>query len=157
MATREAVALLARHYAGAKLTDTSTAAYLVTVDRAGWPHAAMISMGELVVRDDSGVALALWNGTRTTGHLVRTGRATLLVVLGEHAVRSRLNVRRVALADPPHQAIPLAYFVGSIEEAAAERAPYAQLASGITFSLADPGSVVPRWEATRTLLNSLLG
>jgi hypothetical protein len=151
-----AVELLADHYAEAALGDEGVAAHLVTVSEAGWPHAAMLSVGEIVVRADGRVALALWSGTRTTANVERTGQATLLVVLGRRAVRAYLALAPAAAA-PAVGKMPLAFFTGTVEEAVAEAAPYAELVDGVRFVLDRPERVLERWRTTREQLDGLLG
>jgi hypothetical protein len=155
-----ALALLAAAYGDenprATLADEEeTAAYLVTVGEDGWPHAAMLSVGELVVRANGACGLAMWARTRTTANLLRTSQATLLSVVDGQAVRAKLQVTRVpgGMAAGP---VELTYFTGVVAESVAESAPYAQLTAGVRFSLHDRDSVVLRWQETRGTLGSLL-
>ena len=151
-----ALELLAEHYGDNELVAGGTAAYLVTLGEEGWPHAAMVSVGEIVARADGRCAVALWDGTRTTSNLLRTGRATLLAVLAENAVRARLRLEAApevaALSDP----VALRCFSGTIDDAVAETAPYARVVDGLRFVLHEPESVLPRWRATREALRRLL-
>jgi hypothetical protein len=152
-----ALDLLAQHYDDTEPGVEGTAAYIVTVGEDGWPHAAMVSIGEVVVRADGRCAIALWEGTRTTTNLLRTGQATLLTVLSERAVRATLRLSAVTEPAPVAEpAVPLRCFVGSVEEAVAETAPYARLTNGIRFVLDEPATVLPRWQATRATLRRLL-
>lgn len=152
-----ALELLAQHYDDAEPGADGTAAYVVTVGEDGWPHAAMVSIGEVVVRADGRCAIALWEDTRTTTNLLRTGQATLLTVLSERAVRATLRLSAVTEDAPAAEtAVPLRCFVGTIGEAVADTAPYARVADGVRFVLHEPASVLPRWHATRATLRRLL-
>ena len=59
---------------------------------AGWPHLAMVSVGELVVAADGRLALALWPTSTCAANLARTGRATLAVVTDGLAFSLRCHV-----------------------------------------------------------------
>src|ERR1700751_4548701 len=59
---------------------------------AGWPHLAMVSVGELVVAADGRLALALWPTSTCAANLARTGRATLAMVTGGLAFSLRCHV-----------------------------------------------------------------
>jgi hypothetical protein len=53
---------------------------LITLDGAGWPRAAMLSLLEVVALDRSNVRMATWNDSTTTANLRRNGKVALLVV-----------------------------------------------------------------------------
>ena len=57
----------------------------LTVDEAGFPHAALLSRAELDVSADRSAVLAVVASTRTRAHLERDGRATLIAVGGTTA------------------------------------------------------------------------
>lgn len=144
------MAELTGFFDGARLRDKSnSASALLTVTRDGWPHAAMISVGELVVRSTGDVRLATWSRSRTTANIRRTGRALLQAVLGAHAIRARLGL--VAADDDGR----LTLFTGHLEELDEDVAAYATLLSGPTFRLHDPDDVLIRWEHTIERLQRL--
>ena len=53
---------------------------LITLDSAGWPRAAMLSLLEVVAADRSNLRMAPWNDSTTTANLRRNGKVALLVV-----------------------------------------------------------------------------
>jgi len=53
---------------------------LVTTDDTGWPHIALLSVGELVAIDSRTLRAGLWLGSTTTRNLSGTARALLAVV-----------------------------------------------------------------------------
>jgi hypothetical protein len=50
---------------------------LLTTDDAGWPHLAMLSVGEVVAMDDRTLRAGLWLHSSTSKNLTRAGRAML--------------------------------------------------------------------------------
>lgn len=146
----DTLAMVCRFFDGADLRDKSTqAASLLTTTADGWPHAAMISAGELVVRPDRTLGLATWSGSRTTGNARRTGHALLHVILEGHAIRVRMQLR------PEHDDGTLTLFSGQVLGLDEDIARYATLTSGATFALHDPTSVLARWAATVAQLQGI--
>lgn len=135
---------LLRFFDGTDLSaKQSLAAYLVTLTADRWPHAAMISAGELLLGQQD-ARLALWADSRTTQNVSREGRALLLAVLDGAAYRARLALQEAATQ-------PLAglqVFVGTIVDITVDHAPYAALEDGVRFRLRDPGETLERWERT---------
>jgi hypothetical protein len=130
---------------------SSLATYLVTVGGDGWPHSAMISVGELLIRPDGQVRLATWTRSRSTANVRRLGKAVLLIVLGGRAIRARLQLREVA--SDSH----LAYFAGAILSEDADASEYADLRSGVIFELNNRPETLARWANTLDRLRSLVG
>jgi len=118
---------------------------LATTDPDGWPRLALLSAGEIFTVDQTRLRIALWPESHTTANLTRTSRATLTFVHGKMAYNIRLRTCRGENLDTPG---PLAVFDGRIIEIRREVAPYAELESGITFSLPNEESTVDRWRDT---------
>ena len=53
---------------------------LVTVDRKGWPYAAILSYLEVLAPDRTNIRLAPWSNSTTTANIRSNGKVTLLVV-----------------------------------------------------------------------------
>ncbi|HEV7664153.1 MAG TPA: pyridoxamine 5'-phosphate oxidase family protein [Chloroflexota bacterium] len=125
--------------------DLNPAFLLVTADEAGWPHLAMLSLGELVAVDPHTLRAGLWLNSTTTRNLGRDGRALLAVVAEGNGYYVRLTASRGADLDlgPDGR---LAYFVLHIDEVLLDAAEYATLTSGVTFRLHQPKDVLPRWQ-----------
>lgn len=125
---------------------------LMTTSEDGWPHAAMLSVGELLAETDERLRIALHQGSRTEAGLRSSGRATLLAVVGERAYTLRLACRTLALlvVDGLH----LVAYVGAVEDVREHVAPYARLLHGIEFELTDP-SALERWARTVAELGAL--
>jgi hypothetical protein len=64
----------------------SQAIRISTVSEEGWPHAAMLSAGEMLALDASEVAMLLYEGSNTSRNLARDGRLTFTLPL-DHGLR----------------------------------------------------------------------
>lgn len=121
----------------------------------GWPHLAMVSVGELVVAADGRLALALWPTSTCAANLARTGRATLAVVADGLAFSLRCRVDEevpiTAGEDPPMRG-----FVLRVIAVTEDAAPYADLLTGVTYRLHDAQVTVTRWRRTRATLAAVL-
>ncbi|WP_049803310.1 hypothetical protein [Pseudonocardia dioxanivorans] len=122
---------------------------LLTVADGGWPHQALISVGEIVALDDVRLRLATWPASTATRNLLATGRATLVAVVDAEVFAVRVEVA------PRESGLELQVFDGRVVEARSDTAPYATVESGIRFRLHDPAAVSSRWRATRSALRSL--
>jgi hypothetical protein len=122
---------------------------------AGWPHLAMVSVGELVVAANGRLALALWPTSTCAGNLARTGRATLAVVADGFAFSLRCQVDD-ELPIPAGEDPAMRAFVLRVAAAIEDAAPYADLLSGVTYRLHDAEATVARWRRTRAALAEVL-
>jgi hypothetical protein len=116
---------------------------LLTVDEAGWPHVALLSVGEVVARSPRELRLALWPGTGTGANLARGGRATLAAFHAGSAYYATLRADRLADLDTPHG--PFAHFRATVREVRADTVDYADLLAGIQFRLKDQAGSIRRW------------
>jgi hypothetical protein len=120
---------------------------LLTTDQAGWPHMAMLSVGEVVAIDARTLRAAVWLHSSTSNNLTRDGRGVLSFVVDGRAYTVRLTATRVADLDPGSDG-QLAQFIFEVRDVREDTADYAQLISGVTFRLNEPDRVIPRWERT---------
>ncbi|WP_433945144.1 pyridoxamine 5'-phosphate oxidase family protein [Paenibacillus sp. SN-8-1] len=119
---------------------------LMTVSEDGWPHTAMISVGEIVAVSRGLLRLGLWPGTVTTGNILRTGKATLVAFYEGKAFYTRLQLRPLSeLTGAKH---PRQRFEAEVISCKADIAKYADIVSGVQIVLHDPEAVVTRWEET---------
>ncbi|MDW5596884.1 hypothetical protein VSS74_21230 [Conexibacter stalactiti] len=118
---------------------------LLTTRADGWPHQAMLSVGEVVCAPgaDDLLTLAVWPGATSTANLRERGRATLTAVVDGVAYALFLAVE--AAGDVGR----LARFDARVVAASADEAPYARLDGGIRFTLTDRDATIDRWRATR--------
>jgi len=119
---------------------------LLTIDDAGWPRVALLSVGEVLATDDRTLHLALWPATTSTSALAREGRGTLACVLPPTAYSIHVSARREA--DLRVGSMQHAHFRCTVEEVLSDTVGYAQLTSGVAFELKDADAVVARWTST---------
>jgi hypothetical protein len=134
---------VARYLDGTDLLTKTQALRLSTVDAEGWPHAALLSAGDMVVIPPRRIRIALFPQSGMTANLEREGRLTISLSLGGGVWEMRLRSRRL-----PHSSaeVPLAFFEAEVEAVRQHIAPYADVTGGITFSLHEPQAVLPRWQ-----------
>lgn len=124
---------------------------LLTMRDDGWPHEALLSVGEAVAIDRRRLRLALWPTSTATRNLAEHGRATLATVLEQTSFTVRLTAHGAGeLAT--RRAGTLARFEARVEETHADAAPYAVLESGVRFRLNDPDEALSRWAEVRAAL-----
>jgi len=129
---------------------------VLTIGAEGWPHVAMISVGELVVIAPDRLALALWPASTCAANLSHAKRATLALVAEGHAF-SLLCEGRTERPLQTGAGRPLRGFDLRVTEALDDAAPYADLLSGVTYRLHDPAGALARWSATRAALRATFG
>ncbi|GIO99315.1 MULTISPECIES: hypothetical protein [Paenibacillus] len=119
---------------------------LLSATEDGWPHTAMLSVGEVLALDRNRLRLALWQGTTTTGNLLRSGQGTLVAIHdgAAHYVRLRLQ----GLPDLPDARHPLQRFEAEVVAVREDIAKYADIKSAVKFQLHDPDEVLQRWKET---------
>lgn len=119
---------------------------LLSVTEDGWPNTAMLSVGEVLALDRTRLRIALWQGTVTTGNILRSGQATLVAIYqgAAHYVRLRLH----SLPDLPDALHPRQRFEAEVVSVREDTAPYADILSGLRFQLHQPDQVLGRWQAT---------
>jgi hypothetical protein len=145
---------VARLLDGADLQERVGLTFLLsTTDESGWPHMAMLSVGELVAIDSLTLRAALWLQSSTSTNLTRTERG-LLSFVAEHKAYS---VRITAVRGPDLELGEhgqLAQFTLQVQQVVEDAADYAELVSGVTFRLLQPEQVIPRWERTVAALRA---
>jgi hypothetical protein len=151
VSSRTLPAAIARYLDGANPLEKTQALRLSTIDAEGWPHAALLSAGDMVAMPNGYIRFVLFPQSGTVTNLNRDGRLTLTLSLDGGMCELRMRARRLS-----HSAkeVPLAFFEAEIEAVRHHVAPYAAVTDGITFSLHEPDAVLPRWkrqiEALRT-------
>jgi hypothetical protein len=133
---------VARYLDGTNLLQKTQALRLSTVDPAGWPHAALLSAGEMLILPSGRLRFAIFPDSTMTANLMRDGRLTVSLAFDEGIWEMRLRARRLAHTSAD---VPLTFFEAELESARLHRAPYATVTSGITFALRQPDAVLPRW------------
>jgi hypothetical protein len=127
----------------------SQAVRISTVSEDGWPHAAMLSAGEMLALDASEIAMLLYEGSNTSRNLARDGRLTLTLPLDHGLCEIRLRATEKKL-EGRHR-----YFTAFAEDVRQHQSPYADIVSGVTFRLHDPTAVLARWSRQIEMLRGL--
>jgi hypothetical protein len=132
-------------FAGDRIESHQGLTFLfLTTTPDGWPHLAMLSVGEVLAVGERVLRVALWRGSTASVNLAHSGRATLALVHEGAGYSIRCDARQGP--DLPIENGRLAYFELSIEQVLEDVAPYAELTSGVTFRLKDPQDVLARWQ-----------
>lgn len=132
-----------RYLDGTDLLAKTQALRLSTVDAAGWPHASLLSAGDMIVMPSGRIRFALFPQSTTVANLERDGRLTLTLTLDGGMCEMRLRAHRLSHSSPD---VPLAFFEAEVESTRVHVAPYAAVTGGITFALHEPQAVLPRWQ-----------
>jgi hypothetical protein len=125
---------------------------LSTVGEDGWPHAAQLSVGEILAISPIELLVAIWHGSHTAENLRRDGRVTLSLA-SEGAL---LEIRAKATLRAEHMtSSKLAVYSVAVERVNEHRSNYADVASGVTFRLHDPERTMKRWREQIAALKQL--
>jgi hypothetical protein len=150
-ASRTMPAAVARYLDGTELLEKTQALRLSTIDAEGWPHAALLSAGDMVAMPSGNIRFALFPQSGIVANLARDGRMTFTLSVDGGMCELRMRARRLNHASKD---VPLAFYEAEIQAVRHHVAPYATITGGITFSLHEPDAVLPRWkrqiEALRT-------
>lgn len=118
---------------------------LVVNDVEGWPHMALLSVGEVLATAPDQVGLALYATSGTSRALRDQSRALLFTVVEQRAYKVRLLLRETV---EPSGGQRLVYFLATVVEARRDSVGYATVLDGVRYALYEPNGVLPRWAAT---------
>lgn len=127
----------------------SEAIRISTVDEQGWPHAALLSAGEVLALSPSEVAMLVYESSNTSRNLVRDGRLTLALPLDRGLCELRLRATAKS-REGQHRC-----FTAVVEDVRQHRSHYADVIAGVTFRLHEPDAVLARWSRQIELLRDL--
>jgi hypothetical protein len=124
---------------------------LVTVAEHGVPHAALLSAGEVLAFGRDRVRLALWPTSQTTANLRSRPSALLTFVAAGGFYGIELSVQRYDGAELPE----LAFFDADVAAVDRDEVPYAQVTTGVSFTLPEADAVLQRWARTVAALREV--
>jgi hypothetical protein len=126
---------------------------LSTVDEDGWPHAAMLSAGEVLITKAGTFSIAIWPGSSTAKNLARDRRMT--ITLPGDGGLYEIRLKAEALDDQSTKA-PLKLFSARVLHVKKHAAAYADVASGVTFQIkvGQEEEVLRRWQGQIDLLRA---
>jgi hypothetical protein len=136
-------AQVAGYLDGTDLLAKTQALRISTVDAEGWPHASLLSAGDMLAMPSGRIRFVVFAQSTTTANLARDNRVTITLSLDGGMCELRMRCRRLAHASPD---TPLALFEAEPVEVRMHKAPYATVSGGVTFALHEPQSVLQRWQ-----------
>ena len=134
---------VANYLDGTDLLAKTQALRISTVDAEGWPHASLLSAGDMVAMPSGRIRFVVFAQSTTSANLLRDGRVAMTLSLDGGMCELRMRCRRLAQTLPDN---PLACFEAELVESRMHRAPYATVSGGVTFALHEPQSVLQRWQ-----------
>ena len=84
---------VARYLDGTDLLAKTQALRLSTIDAAGWPHASLLSAGDMVTMPSGRIRFALFAKSGMAANLARDGRLTLTLSIDGGMCELRLKAR----------------------------------------------------------------
>ncbi|MFQ5426494.1 MAG: pyridoxamine 5'-phosphate oxidase family protein [Gaiellales bacterium] len=126
-------------------SHVGTTFLLLTSTEANWPHAAMLSVGEVLCVTPRELRLALWPSSTTTRNLTSRSRATIVLVHEAAGYLIRCRATRGPDLELRSRPAGLASFALEVAEVFEDVVPYAELTNGITFELTDVHETVEDW------------
>jgi hypothetical protein len=144
---------IALYLNGEDLATKNIALQLSTVDADGWPHAALLSAGEILVLPDGYIRLVIFPSSGTATNIGRDGRSTLTMPLDSGICEIRMRMRK--LGESKAAGVALAIFEGQVQRIHKHLARYANVESGLTFSLHEPELVLARWYRQIAVLRNM--
>jgi hypothetical protein len=134
---------IAKYIDGTDLPTKTQAVRLSTVDPQGWPHASLLSVGDMLAMPSGRIRFVMFAQSTTTANLMRDARVTMALSLEGGICELRMKCRPLT---PPSSDSPLAFFEAELVEVRMHQAPYAAVTGGVTFKLHEPQSVLKRWQ-----------
>lgn len=136
-------AQVAEYLDGANLLAKTQALRVSTVDAEGWPHAALLSAGDMLAMPSGRIRFIVFAQSTTTSNLMRDSRLTITLSIDDGMCELRMRCRRLSHSSPD---APLAFFEAELVEVRIHKTPYATVSGGITFVLHEPQAVLRRWQ-----------
>ena len=121
---------VARYLDGTELLTKTQAMRLSTVDADGWPHAALLSAGDMVIMPSGKIRFVLFPKSTLTSNLDREGRLTIDPFFSTVAFANCAPFAPTCAATPD---VPLAFFEAEVETVRHHVAPYAAVTGVFTF------------------------
>ncbi len=136
-------AQVAGYLDGTNLLAKTQALRLSTVDAEGWPHASLLSAGDMLAMPSGQIRFVVFVQSTTTSNLMRDTRVTITLSLDGGMCELRMKCRRLAHSSADAS---LAMFEAELVEVRMHKAPYATVNEGVTFVPHEPQAVLQRWQ-----------
>ena len=145
---------LVTYYDGAKLSErVGEAIYVTTIDQDGWPHASLLSVGEILALDATHLNLAFCSNGSPAKNIERNGKVSLSMVHEGALWEIILDAKPVSGTEPGAK---LVMFKAQVTKARIHRVDYADVLSSVTYSLHDKAAVIDRWKHQIADLRALM-
>lgn len=116
---------------------------LQSITSEGYPHSAMVSVGEVIALNPEYLRIALWPQTQTTLSLAQKRKANLVIIYNNIVNYLELDISE--LPSPNNEVYERTRFEATIKSIRQDIAKYADITSGITVEMHEPKQVLKRW------------
>jgi hypothetical protein len=113
---------------------------IITVNRAGWPDAGMLSYADIVAKDKKDLRLATWGDGECANDLRHNGKLAILLIDRDTAYYIKGKAEEIKQGEKNLTDInqeggesPLAFFKVRVEQVSEDKVPTAKVLSGVTF------------------------
>ena len=128
--------------------DYKTAITLTTVGKEGFPHQALLSKKEIRFLSKNKLIISVWCKSQASKNMTSNGKLLLSFVCDKKFISLKcLSIKKVKTKDES-----LNIFQIEILETKIDQVDYANIQSGISFSLKINNEIVKHWKAQEDLL-----
>lgn len=116
---------------------------LQSITSEGYPHSAMVSVGEVIALDSEHLRIALWPQTQTSISLAEKRKSNLIIIYNNMISYLELDITLLPSLD--NEVYERTRFEATIKSIRQDIAKYADITSGITVEMHEPEQVLNRW------------
>ncbi|WP_436945759.1 pyridoxamine 5'-phosphate oxidase family protein [Staphylococcus xylosus] len=116
---------------------------LQSITSEGYPHSAMVSVGEVIALDSEHLRIALWPQTQTSISLAEKRKSNLIIIYNNMVSYLELDITLLPSLD--NEVYERTRFEATIKSIKQDIAKYADITSGITVEMHEPEQVLNRW------------
>ncbi|MEJ7451031.1 pyridoxamine 5'-phosphate oxidase family protein [Staphylococcus xylosus] len=116
---------------------------LQSITSEGYPHSAMVSVGEVIALDSEHLRIALWPQTQTSISLAEKRKSNLIIIYNNMVSYLELDITLLPSLD--NEVYERTRFEATIKSIRQDIAKYADITSGITVEMHEPEQVLNRW------------
>ncbi|MEB8061325.1 hypothetical protein [Staphylococcus xylosus] len=116
---------------------------LQSITSEGYPHSAMVSVGEVIALDSEHLRIALWPQTQTSISLAEKRKSNLIIIYNNMVSYLELDITLLPSLD--NEVYERTRFEATIKSIRQDVAKYADITSGITVEMHEPEQVLNRW------------
>jgi hypothetical protein len=128
---------------GEELLSKNQALRISTVNANGAPHAALLGAGDAIALPGGRLRFVLFSQSATAANILRDGHFTFTMVFNNGLTELRFCAKKLK---EETLEVPLTFFEGHMTLVRRHKVPYANVITGVTFSLNDPQTILERWQ-----------